>query len=221
MSDRTADFFPIEALSIKESWRMFKIMAEIVDGFDTLNGNTNCVSIFGSARVAPDTPLYKDGETIARLLVEAGFGVISGGGPGLMEAANKGATEADGESIGLHIHLPMEQSCNSYVKKRVDFRYFFIRKLMFVKYAVGYVVMPGGGGTVDELFEAFVLMQTSRIKPFPVVLYKSDFWQPMLEWMRTSMVDYGFIKPEEIDMLVVRDTPEDVVEYIKKNAMPG
>ena len=207
----------IDTLSINESWRLFKIIAEIVDGFDTLDGCTRGVSIFGSARVAPGQPIYRDTETIARLLVEAGFYVISGGGPGLMEAANKGATEADGQSIGLHIHLPLEQECNKYVKTRVDFRYFFVRKLMFVKYAVGYVVMPGGAGTLDELFEAFVLMQTNRIKPFPIVLYKSAFWKPLLDWLRGSMADYGFINPEEVDMLKVCDTPEDVVRHIREH----
>ncbi len=210
--------YVINALSINESWRLFKIMAEIVDGFDTLNGYSRSVSIFGSARVPAGAPLYQETESIARLLVEAGFTVISGGGPGLMEAANKGTADAGGKPIGLHIHLPLEQECNKYVKIRADFRYFFVRKLMFVKYAVGYVVMPGGAGTLDELFEAFVLMQTNRIKPFPVVLYKSEFWKPLLDWMRSQMVGNGFISPEEIDMLKVCDTPEEVVSYIKQHA---
>ncbi len=208
----------IDALSINESWRLFKIMAEIVEGVDTMNGNSRSVSRCGSARVPAGSPLYQETETIARLLVEAGFSVISGGGPGLMEAANKGALEAGGKSIGLHIHLPLEQECNKYVKIRADFRYFFVRKLMFVKYADGDVVMPGGAGTLDELSEAFVLMQTNRIKPFPVVLYNSKFWRPLLDWMRGDMVDGGFISQEEIDMLKVCDTPEEVVRHIKENA---
>ena len=140
---------PIDMLSIRESWRLFRILAEIVDGFETLSEIGPCVSIFGSARIKPDTPLYQETETIARLLVESGYGVITGGGPGLMEAGNKGATEAGGVSVGLHIQLPHEQECNKYVKIRSDYRYFFLRKLMFVKYALAYVVMPGGRGTID------------------------------------------------------------------------
>lgn len=211
--------FVLDSLSMKESWRLFKIMAELVDGFDTLNDLSNCVSIFGSARVTPDNPLYQDTETIARLLVEAGYGVITGGGPGLMEAGNKGATEANGTSVGLHIHLPLEQGCNKFVKTRCDFRYFFVRKLMFIKYAMAYVVMPGGVGTLDELSEAFVLAQTKRIKPFPIILYKSEFWNPMLEWIRTSMVGGGFIREQELELFTVCDTPEQVVNHIRKHVI--
>ena len=151
-----------------ESWRTIRIMAEMVQALDTLNKlGTNCVSIFGSARSTSDTPEYRDAERLARMLVEKGFGVITGGGPGVMEAANKGAAEAGGVSVGLHIELPHEQGCNQYVKTRCNFRYFFTRKFMFVKYAMAYVVMPGGMGTIDELSEAFVLAQTGRIRPFP------------------------------------------------------
>jgi uncharacterized protein (TIGR00730 family) len=209
--------YVVDSLSTNESWRLFKIMAELVEGFETLNNYKHCVSIFGSARVAVGHPLYKDTETIARMLTQAGFGIISGGGPGLMEAANKGATEAGGASIGLHIHLPLEGECNKYVKTRLDFRYFFVRKLMFVKYAVGYVVVPGGVGTADELFEAFVLMQTQRIKTFPIALYQSDFWNPMLDWMRDKMVNYGFIREEELNFVKVCDSPEETVEHIVQN----
>lgn len=157
--------------STTESWRTFRIMAEMVTAFDALNSvDRNCISIFGSARVKPDQQEYADTVAIAKGLSEAGFGIISGGGPGIMEAANKGAVEANGVSIGLHIHLPKEQGCNEYVRLRCNFRYFFVRKLMFVKYAKAYVVMPGGMGTIDEFSEAFVLAQTHRIKPFPIIL---------------------------------------------------
>lgn len=211
---------PIDLLSIRESWRMFRILAEIVDGFETLNDIGPCVSIFGSARVKPDSPLYAETEQIARLLVDSGYGVITGGGPGLMEAGNKGATEAGGTSVGLHIQLPHEQDCNKYVKIRCDFRYFFLRKLMFVKYAQAYVVMPGGMGTIDELSEAFVLAQTKRIKPLPVILYKSVYWQGLLDWLRGTMAAEGYIRADEVDELItVCDTAEDVVRQIRRRVI--
>lgn len=202
--------------STTESWRTFRIMAEMVNALDTLNAlRVNCISIFGSARSAPDSPECKAAEKIAAMLVKAGFGVITGGGPGVMEAANKGAAEAGGVSVGLHIKLPHEQGCNTYANVRCNFRYFFIRKLMFVKYARAYVVMPGGMGTVDELSEAFVLAQTGRTKPFPIILYDSSFWNGFLEWINKSMTGGGFIRPEEIGrQLAVCDTPEDVVSHL-------
>lgn len=199
-----------------ESWRTFRIMSEMVGALDVLNALTvNCISIFGSARSTPDSKAYQDAEKIARMLVEEGFGIITGGGPGVMEAANKGATEAGGVSVGLHIHLPHEQGCNPYVKTRCDFRYFFIRKFMFVKYAMAYVVMPGGMGTVDELAEAFVLAQTGRTRPFPIILYDSGYWKGLVDWLRTSMAGNGYIREAEIDKLVtVCDTPEEVVRHL-------
>ena len=207
---------PIEQLSMKESWRLFRIMAEIVDGFEVMGNLGTCVSIFGSARSKPEDPLYAETETVARALVEAGYGVITGGGPGLMEAANKGATEANGVSVGLHILLPHEQDCNRYVKIRSNFRYFFIRKLMFVKYAMAYVVMPGGMGTIDELSEAFVLAQTKRIKPLPIILYKGEFWNGLIDWLKNTMIRDGYMRQEEWDSLVtVCDSPEEVVRTIK------
>jgi len=211
--------FLIDELSKRESWRLFKIMAEVVDGFDAMSEITNGVSIFGSARVAPEDPLYKETEEIAAKLVQAGFSVISGGGPGLMKAANKGAFEAGGESVGLHIHLPFEQASNEYLTTKVDFRYFFVRKLMFVKYATAYVAMPGGFGTLDELFEALVLIQTRRIKHFPIVLYKSSFWGGLLDWLKERMVADGFAGPGDLDLLTVRDTPDEVVSYIKRHVI--
>ena len=207
---------PIDLLSTQESWRLFKIMSEIVDGFDTLSNIGPCVSLFGSARVQADTPLYKETEKIAQLLVEAGYGVITGGGPGLMEAGNKGASEAKGVSVGLHIQLPSEQSCNSYVKIRSDYRYFFIRKLMFVKYALAYVVLPGGMGTIDELSEAFVLAQTKRIRPLPIILYQSEFWNGLLDWIKNVMIRDKYLSEAEFKKLItVCDTPEEVVQTIQ------
>ncbi|MDR1659698.1 MAG: TIGR00730 family Rossman fold protein [Desulfovibrio sp.] len=201
-----------------ESWRTFRIMAEMVEGFDTLNTlDVNCISIFGSARAAPDSRTYRDAEKMAADLARAGFGIITGGGPGIMEAANKGAREAGGVSVGLHIHLPHEQDCNEYVTTRCDFKYFFVRKLMFVKYALAYVVMPGGMGTVDELSDAFVLAQTGRTRRFPIILYDSAYWSGLLKWLRTSMTGEGFIREEEMDRLItVCDTPEEVVSHLSR-----
>ena len=218
MADKRQNIIDDLNTSTTESWRVFRVMSEMVEAFDTLNSiKKNCISIFGSARSGPETEHYQAAEKIARLLVESGYGVISGGGPGIMEAANKGATEAGGPSVGLHIHLPHEQGCNQYVLTRCNFRYFFVRKLMFVKYAMAYVVMPGGMGTIDELSEAFVLAQTKRIKPFPIILYDSRFWSGFMEWLRNSMVANGYINQDEVENLItVCDTPEDVVRVIKK-----
>ncbi len=207
----------IDDLSMHESWRLFKIMAEIVDGFDALSEIGPAVSIFGTARCKPDEQVYKDAEKIAQLLVEAGFAVISGGGPGVMEAANKGAYEAQGTSVGLNIQLPMEQAANKYQTIPIEFHYFFVRKVMFVKYAYAYIVMPGGLGTLDEFFEASVLAQTKRIKPFPIVLYGSSYWSGLLDWIRTTMTEKGFVKESELEMWTILDTPEDVVAYIRRH----
>lgn len=199
-----------------ESWRVLRIMAEMAQALDELNTvKTNCISIFGSARTTADMQEYQAAEKLARLLVQANFGVITGGGPGIMEAANKGACEAGGESVGLHIHLPQEQACNKYVKTRCDFRYFFVRKFMFIKYSMGYVVMPGGMGTVDEFSEAFVLAQTGRARAFPIILYDSTYWNGLLEWMRKGMATGGYVRESEIDRLVsLCDTPEEVVALV-------
>jgi uncharacterized protein (TIGR00730 family) len=208
--------FLIDDLCMQESWRLFKIMSEFVDGFDSLSDLEAAVTIFGSARLKPEDPLYIETETLARQLAQAGYAVITGGGPGVMEAGNKGAFEAGGQSVGLHIHLPLEQAANKYQTVHCEFDYFFVRKVMFVKYAMAYVVMPGGVGTLDELFEAFVLTQTKRIKPFPIILYNRKYWQGMLDWLHGSMVDNGFIRKEELDAITVVDTPEEVVEVIKR-----
>lgn len=208
--------YVIDALSARESWRLFRIMAEMVEGIDTLSALPPCVSIFGSARSKPEDELYRQTETIAHGLVKAGYGVITGGGPGLMEAGNKGAMEAGGPSVGLHIQLPMEQAANQYLLTRCNFNYFFVRKLMFIKYAVAYVVMPGGAGTLDELFEALVLVQTHRIKPFPIILYCRDFWAGLLDWMKDRMVGHGFLHEKELDLVTLCDEPDEVVQTIRK-----
>jgi hypothetical protein len=209
----------IDDLSMKESWRLFKIMSEIVDGFENLSEIGPAVSLFGSARVKPEAPLYKETVEISKKLSEAGFSVITGGGPGLMEAGNKGAFENGGESIGLHIHLPMEQHNNPYLNVRSDFRYFFIRKLMFIKYAMAYVALPGGYGTLDELAEALVLIQTHRIRPFPIVLFGTEFWAGLVDWFKDQLVTNEFASLEDLDLFVITDDPDEVVSHIKKHVI--
>ncbi|MHC1710715.1 MAG: TIGR00730 family Rossman fold protein [Solidesulfovibrio sp.] len=209
----------INDLSVTESWRLFKIMAEIVDGFEQLGEISPAVSIFGSARIKPEDPLYHETTRLADMLCRAGYSVITGGGPGLMEAANKGAAEADGESIGLHIHLPLEQKPNPYLTIRSDYRYFFVRKLMFIKYAMAYIAMPGGFGTLDELSEALVLIQTKRIKPFPIVFMGSAFWSGLIDWFRSTLVTRGYLSKDDMELFTVLDTPEEAVAYIRRHVI--
>lgn len=201
-----------------ESWRTLRIMAEMVTALDILNSlRVNCVSIFGSARSVPGNPEYQAAENLGRLLAENGFGVITGGGPGVMAAANKGACDAGGVSVGLRIQLPREQDCNPWVTTRCSFRYFFVRKFMFAKYARACVVMPGGMGTIDELSEIFVIEQTGRMKQIPIILYDSRFWSGLLNWLQEQMVGGGYISADEIGRLItVCDTPQSVVEVICK-----
>ncbi|MFP4071421.1 MAG: TIGR00730 family Rossman fold protein [Desulfovibrionales bacterium] len=207
----------IDSLSFRESWRMFKIMAEFVDGFDRLSEIPPAVSIFGSGRCKPQDPIYQTTETLAGLLAKSGYAVITGGGLGLMEAGNKGAKEAGGESIGLHIQLPLEQAANQYLTLRNDFRYFFVRKVMFIKYARAYVAMPGGFGTLDELSEALVLTQTRRIKPFPIILVGTSFWAGLLSWFREQLLAKEFIREQDFDLFHVVDTPEEVLKIVQDN----
>jgi uncharacterized protein (TIGR00730 family) len=197
-----------------DPWRVFRIMGEFVEGFDTLADLGPAVSIFGSARVAPDNPWYAAAEKTGRLFVEEGFAVITGGGPGIMEAANKGATEAGGESVGCNIELPFEQGMNRYVKTAVNFRYFFVRKTMFVKYAAGFLIFPGGFGTLDELFEALTLIQTGKVRHFPVVLMGRDYWGGMLSWLEQVMAAEGKIAPADLDLLLVTDSPAEAVAHV-------
>jgi uncharacterized protein (TIGR00730 family) len=208
--------YVVDALSIDESWRVFRIMAEFVDAIETLSRVKNAVSIFGSARTKPDDPYYQKAELLARRLVEKGFGVITGGGPGVMEAANKGAAEAGGQSVGMNIRLPLEQKPNPYANVSIDYKYFFIRKVMFVKYAVAYVILPGGFGTMDELFEALTLIQTKRIKSFPVILMGSEYWKGLFEWLRKTMLRDNKISPEDLERFQIIDDPDEAVKHIQK-----
>lgn len=201
----------------ENSWTMFKVMAEFVEGFETLNKLGPCVSIFGSARTKPDEKYYQVAIDIAKRFTEEGYGIITGGGPGIMEAGNKGAFEAGGLSVGLNIDLPFEQTHNAYidVDKNLDHRYFFVRKVMFVKYAQAFIVMPGGFGTLDELFEVLTLIQTHTIKPLPVVLVGKDFWSGLIDWIKGTMLkDYGNISEKDLDLIPVMDDIEEVVKYI-------
>ncbi len=209
--------FELDKLNMKESWRMFRIMAEIVDGFDALSTLPKAVSIFGSARTLESHKYYEDARKVSKLLAENDYAIISGGGPGIMQAANEGAKEGNGISVGLSIDLPFEQGMNEYVDLGLNFRYFFIRKLMFVKYSQAYVVMPGGMGTVDELSEAFVLIQTEKIKPFPLIFYNSEYWKGFLDWVKNTMTAEGNIDQKEWDIIHVVDTPEEVLEIIKNS----
>lgn len=201
----------------REAWRVFGIMSEFVEATDRLNAIRPAVSIFGSARIAPDSEHYLLTETIARLLSDAGFGVISGGGPGVMEAANKGAYAGKSPSVGLNIQLPMEQKGNPYQDISQTFRHFFVRKYMFVRFATAYVVMPGGFGTLDEVLEALTLIQTGKSPRIPLILVGSRFWAGMLDWFRTHLVAEGMISPEDLDLIQVIDDPREVVAAIFKH----
>ena len=208
--------YVVDALSIDESWRVFRIMAEFVEAIETLSQVKHAVSIFGSARTKPDDPYYRKAELLARRFVEEGFGVITGGGPGIMEAANKGAAEAGGQSVGMNIRLPFEQKPNPYANVSIDYKYFFIRKVMFVKYAVAYVILPGGLGTMDELFEALTLIQTKRIKSFPVILVGSEYWKGLYDWLRDTMLRENRISPEDLERFQILDDPDEVVRHVQK-----
>ena len=199
------------------SWMIFKIMAEFVDGFEALAKIGPCISIFGSARTKPGTPHYELAVEIARELAEEGFGIISGGGPGIMEAANKGASLAGGKSVGLNIRLPFEQMPNSYIDrdKSLDFDYFFVRKTMFIKYSQGYIMMPGGFGTMDEFFEVLTLVQTTKVSRIPMILVGKKYWQGLLDWIKTSMLeDHQYINPADLNLIHIVDTPKEVVDFI-------
>jgi uncharacterized protein (TIGR00730 family) len=200
---------------VRDLWRIFRIMAEFTEGFEELASVGPAVSIFGSARLKRDHPYYQLAETTARKLVGAGFAVITGGGGGVMEAANKGATDVGGMSIGLNIEIPEEQVPNDYQNLSLHFRYFFVRKVMFLKYANGFIAFPGGYGTMDEFFEAAVLIQTLRQAHFPVILMVSDYWNGLIDWMKHKMLDeHGFISPEDLDVFTVQDDPDAAVRII-------
>ncbi len=197
-----------------DTWRVFRIMGEFVEGFDDLATLTRGVSVFGSARTRPDDPDYKAAQETAALLTQAGFAVITGGGPGIMEAANRGAFEAGGLSIGCNIELPFEQKSNDYLTRGVTFKYFFVRKMMFVKYSLGFIIFPGGFGTLDELFEALTLIQTKKIRNFPIVLFGSDYWAGLMNWIRDFGLKEGKLTEHDLKLLHLTDSPAEVVKVI-------
>ena len=203
-------------IKTNDSWAIFKIMGEFVNGFESMSRIGPCVSIFGSARTRPGDKYYELSVLISKKIAEAGYGIITGGGPGIMEAGNKGANLAGGTSVGLNIDLPFEQHDNPYIDddKSLDFDYFFVRKVMFVKYSQGFVVMPGGFGTLDELFEAITLIQTNKILKFPIILVGTDFWSGLWDWIRGTMLEAGTISPEDMDLVKLVDTEEEVVQII-------
>ena len=209
----------VNEMTVRDTWRMFHIMAEFVEGFEALAECHPAVSIFGSTRVKPEDEVYQKAERIGQLLAENGFGVITGGGPGVMEAANKGASLAGGKSIGINIELPLEQAPNPYTNLNLTFHYFFVRKVMFIKYAVAYIILPGGFGTMDELFESITLIQTHKIKPFPVILMGSKYWKGLLDWIKEVVLKEGKISPADLEILQVIDEPEEMIKIIKKTVI--
>ncbi|OGO21268.1 MAG: Rossman fold protein, TIGR00730 family [Chloroflexi bacterium RBG_16_50_9] len=208
--------YEINDLAKEESWRMFRIMGEMVEGFDSLSGIEPAVSIYGSARLKPGDKLYTETEEIARLLGTMGFSIITGGGPGVMEAANKGALKAGVASVGLNIELPVEQVCNTYATKSIVFRHFFVRKVMLVKYATAFIIMPGGLGTMDELTEVLTLIQTHKIRPFPVILFSSEYWKGFLDWLRSTVLAREFISESDLNLLRVCDYPDEVTQAVQR-----
>ena len=204
-------------IKASDSWQIFKIMSEFVEGFEKMSRIGPCVSIFGSARTKPGNKYYILAEEIAYKLTQEGYGVITGGGPGIMEAANKGAKRGKGKSVGLNIELPFEQKPNDFIDrdKSIDFHYFFVRKTIFLKYSQGFIGMPGGFGTIDELFESLTLVQTHKIAEFPIVLVGKDYWKGMIEWMKTSMMaEEHNINPEDLSLLITVDTADEAVKHI-------
>ncbi len=208
--------YEINELTKGESWRLFRIIGELVDGIDNLTGIEPAVTIYGSARLREGDEIYAKTQEIARRLGEMGFSIITGGGPGVMEAANRGASEAGVTSIGLNIQLPELQACNIYATKSLEFRHFFVRKVMLVRYAIAFVIMPGGLGTLDELTEVLTLIQTHKIKPFPTILFDSSYWQGFLDWLRNSALAKGFISEEDFNLLRIADDVDTVVEAVQK-----
>ncbi len=204
-------------IKTNDSWALFKIMGEFVNGFEKMSRIGPCVSIFGSARTKPDNKYYKLAESIAKRIVEAGYGVITGGGPGIMEAGNKGAHLAGGTSVGLNIDLPFEQHDNPYIDldKNMDFDYFFVRKVMFVKYSQGFVVMPGGFGTLDELFEAITLIQTKKIERFPIIMVGTEFWSGMFDWVKSTLLEkFENVSATDLDLIHLVDTEDEVIHIL-------
>ncbi|ADR19761.1 TIGR00730 family Rossman fold protein [Calditerrivibrio nitroreducens] len=205
----------IDDIKVGDTWRVFKILSEFVEGFENLSKIEPAVSIFGSARIKEDHPDYKKARKLGQILAREGITVLTGGGPGIMEAANRGASEAGGMSVGLNIELPFEQKPNPYAKKVITFNYFFVRKVMLVKYAKAFVIFPGGFGTMDEFFEALTLIQTKKILPFPLILVDAKFWGGLLDWIKDQMLTNNFIKDTDLELIKVMEEPEEIAEYIK------
>ncbi|MBX3293980.1 MAG: TIGR00730 family Rossman fold protein [Acidobacteria bacterium] len=212
---------PEDEYRTSDSWRVFRILSELVSGFDSLATITRGVSVFGSARTREDDPLYKAAQETGYLLGTAGFEIITGGGPGIMEAANRGAFDAGARSVGCNIELPFEQAANPYQNKSLSFKYFFVRKTMFIKYSNAYVIFPGGFGTMDELFEALTLIQTRKIRNFPVVLFGSQYWRGLLTWLTSTMLNEKMISPEDLSLIHLTDSPRDAVDFIIKTCYAG
>ena len=206
----------IDEFTAKDTWRIFRIMAEFVEGFEELADLGQAISIFGSARAKPDSFEYKNAEVTARLAVENSWAVITGAGPGVMEAANKGASEAGGKSIGFNIELPFEQAPNEYTTTLLSFHYFFVRKVMFVKYSQAFIIFPGGFGTLDEFFESLTLVQTKRIRPFPIILFGREYWSGLIEWIRNKLLTEEKISLEDMEIIRLVDTPAEVIKIIKE-----
>ncbi len=213
--------FAIDRLTTQDIRLLFRITAEFIDGLEALAPISPAVSVFGSTRIGPDDPAYATAEQIGRLLVQHGYAVMTGGGPGAMEAANKGAYEAGGVSVGLNIELPLQQVPNRYLTKLVNFQHFFVRKVMFVKHAIAFVILPGGYGTLDELFESVMLIQTQKIKPFPVILVGTEYWKGLMDWLRDPVMEEGKIVPDDLSMLKIARSPEEVVQLIKDSSIPA
>ncbi len=211
---RMNDEYLINSFETGEAWRIFKIIGEFVDGIDILHGIGPAVSIFGSSRTRRDHPYYKKAEKISAMLTDKGYAVITGGGGGIMEAANKGACEAGGISVGLNITIPSEQIPNDYAEIRHEFKYFFVRKFMFVKYAHAYIILPGGFGTMDEAFEAITLIQTGRTRPLPVIFVGTQYWEGLFDWIKKHLLAEGMISPHHIDIFSLVDDPEEIIKRV-------
>ncbi len=211
-----ADFSEIYGISATEPWRIFRIMSEFIDSFETMAKHKRLVSVFGSARTKPEDPVYKDCVRLGELLTDCGYGILTGGGPGIMEAANRGAWNKNGDSVGLNIKLPMEQHPNPYQSEELDFRYFFVRKVCFLKYSVAIVVYPGGFGTLDEFSEALTLIQTSKVRTIPLVAVGKEYWKPLFDWFRTTMVRDKMISESDLELFYVADDADDAFQFIKR-----
>jgi hypothetical protein len=208
--------FLLDDMTLRESWRLFHIMAEFVEGFENLSDLQPAITFFGSARCHKGEELYESTYDLAKMLARNGFNIITGGGGGVMEAANKGAKEGGAKSVGVNIELPFEQKPNPYSTIKLSFRYFFVRKVMFLKYAMAYIVMPGGFGTLDEFTEALTLIQTKKMRPFPIVLVGSSYWAGLIEWMKATQLNTGKISKEDLDIFKIMDDPQQIVDYVKK-----